>query len=199
RKSVLDYVLDDSKRLNAKLGKGDQQKLDEFTTSIREVEKRVEAARAQNAAITKPDMPRPEGIPEKLSEHMELMYDMLALAFRMDVTRIGTYMIARDGSDRTFHELDISEGHHSLSHHGHAPDKLASIKKIDYFHMQHFARFLEKLQDIKEGTGTLLDHSMIMLGSGISDGDRHNHNDLPVLLAGRGGAAIKPGRTMRYS
>jgi hypothetical protein len=199
RKSVLDYVLDDTRRLNAKLGKSDQMKLDEFTTSIREVEKRVEAARAENAVAVKPDMPRPDGIPEKLSEHMDLMYDMMALAFRMDVTRIGTYMIARDGSNRSFSELDISEGHHSLSHHGHAPEKLAALKKIDYFHMQHFARFLEKLQDTKEGSGTLLDHSMIMLGSGISDGDRHNHNNLPVLLAGRGSGVIKPGRSIKYA
>jgi hypothetical protein len=199
RKSVLDYVLNDTHRLNARLGKSDQKKLDEFTTSIREVEKRVETARAEKTVMAKPDMPRPDGIPEKLSEHMDLMYDLMALAFRMDVTRIGTYMIARDGSNRTFRELDISEGHHTLSHHGHAPDKLAALKKIDYFHLQHFARFLEKLQDIKEGTGTLLDHSMIMLGSGICDGDRHNHNNLPVLLAGKGGNAIKPGRNMRYS
>ena len=199
RKSVLDYVLDDTHRLNNRLGKSDQMKLDEFTTSIREVETRVEAARANNVVLAKPDMARPDGIPEKLSEHMDLMYDLMALAFRMDVTRIGTYMIARDGSDRSFNELGISEGHHSLSHHGHSPDKLAALKKIDYFHMQHFARFLEKLQDTKEGTGTLLDHSMIMLGSGISDGDRHNHNDLPVLLAGKGGGAIKPGRNVKYA
>jgi hypothetical protein len=191
RKSVLDYVLDDSRRLNSSLGQSDRQKLDEFTTSVREIEKRIDTARAQSTAIPKPDMARPEGIPEKLSEHMDLMYDLLALAFRMDITRIGTYMIARDGSDRTFPELDISEGHHSLSHHGHDAQKLAALEKIDHFHMAHFARFLAKLKSTPEGSGTLLDHCMVMMGS-------HNHNNLPVVLAGRGGKAIKPGRHLRH-
>jgi hypothetical protein len=199
RKSVLDYVLDDTRRLNSRLGKSDQQKLDEFTTSIRDVEKRVDSAQARNGQQTKPDMPRPDGIPEKLADHMDLMYDMMALAFRMDVTRISSFMIAHDGSNRTFKDLGISEGHHSLSHHGHAPEKLAALKKIDHFHMTRFAAFLEKLQQTKEGQGTLLDHCMIMLGSGISDGDRHNHNNLPVLLAGKGGGAIKPGRMHEFS
>jgi hypothetical protein len=197
RKSVLDYVLDDSRKLNARLGKSDQQKLDEFTTSIREVEKRVEAAREQNLTAPKPDVSRPEGIPEKLADHMDLMYDMLALAFRMDVTRIGSYMIARDGSDRTFRELGISEGHHTLSHHGHDPQKLEAIRKIDLFHIERFARFVEKLKATREGDGSLLDHTTIMLGSGICDGDRHNHNDLPILLAGRGGGAVKSGRNIK--
>lgn len=199
RRSVLDYVLDDSRRLNASLGKSDQQKLDEFTTSIREIEKRIDAARSRNLAIPKPDMARPEGIPEKLSEHMDLMYDLLALSFRMDITRVGSYMIARDGSDRTFPELDISEGHHSLSHHGHDQRKLALLEKIDHFHVQHFARFLTKLKSIPEGQGTLLDHCMIMMGSGIRDGNRHNHDDLPIVLAGRGGKAIKPGRLISHN
>ncbi|MDB5301341.1 MAG: hypothetical protein JWO87_3004 [Phycisphaerales bacterium] len=197
RKSVLDYVLDDSKKLNARLGKSDQHKLDEFTTSIREVEKRVERARQQNLTAPKPDVARPEGIPEKFADHMDLMYDMLALSFRMDVTRIGTYMIARDGSDRTFRELGISEGHHSLSHHGRDPQKLEAIRKIDLFHIERFARFVEKLKATPEGDGSLLDHTTIMLGSGICDGDRHNHNDLPILLAGRGGGTVKPGRNLK--
>src|SRR5665213_1542923 len=194
RKSVLDYVLDDSRRLNARLGKSDQQKLDQFTSSIREIEKRVETARSQNLVMKKPDMPRPEGIPEKLSEHMDLMYDLLALSFRMDVTRVGTYMIARDGSDRTFPELDIPEGHHSLSHHGRDEKKLEALKKIDHFHVLHFARFLEKLKNTPEGHGSLLDNCMVMMGSGIRDGDRHDHDHLPIVLAGKGGGAIKPGR-----
>jgi hypothetical protein len=204
RKSILDFVAEDARRLDRSLGKSDHQKLDEFTTSIREIEKRVEAARLeqQRAAEQKkpfePTVARPDGIPGDFAEHMKLMCDMLVLAFQMDVTRISTLMIARDGSDRAYREIGLSEGHHTLSHHQRRPEKLEAIGKINLYHMKQFAYFLEKLNSIKEGDGTLLDNSMIMLGSGIGDGDRHNHDDLPILLAGRGGGAVSPGRHIRY-
>jgi uncharacterized protein DUF1552 len=190
RKSILDFVADDSRH-----------KLDEFTSSIREIEKRVEAARndeLNKPQQVKPDMARPDGIPGEITEHMKLMVDLFALALQMDVTRIGTIMVARDGSDRRFPDLGISEGHHSLSHHGGDKDKVEQIRKIDRYHMEQFAYFLQKMKSIKEGDGTLLDHSMIMLGSGISDGDRHNHDELPIVLAGKGGGFIKPGRHIRF-
>jgi Protein of unknown function (DUF1552) len=196
RKSVLDFVADDAKSLQSKVGKDDQRKLDEFTTSIREIEKRIEAARAHPVPV--PDDQRPGGIPADFTEHQRLMYDMMVLAFRMDLTRISTFMVAHEGSDRHYRDIGVTEGHHTCSHHGAAAEKIESVKKIDVYHMQQFAYFLEKLKSIPEGNGTLLDNSMIVLGCGIGDGDRHNHNELPILLAGRAGGTLKPGRHVRY-
>jgi hypothetical protein len=202
RKSVLDFVSEDTRRLERQVGAADKQKLDEFTTSIREVEKRVESARTAAAAgaqqAIKPDMARPDGTPKDFAEHYKLMADLLVLAWRMDLTRVSTLMVARDGSNKTYRELGLTEGHHTCSHHGKDEAKIAAIKKIDLFHMEQFAYFVQKLKETKEGNGSMLDNSMVMLGSGISDGDRHNHNELPVLVAGRGGGAIKPGRHTRY-
>ncbi|HEV8604050.1 MAG TPA: DUF1552 domain-containing protein [Tepidisphaeraceae bacterium] len=198
RKSILDFVAEDAKRLDRQLGKVDQQKMDEFTTSIREIEKRIVMMQKQEAEQKKPDMARPEGIPGDMTEHMKLMCDLLVLAFQMDITRVSTVMVARDGSDRHYRWLNITEGHHTLSHHGGNAAKIESIRKIDRYHMEQFAYFLQKMKSIKEGSGTLLDHSMIMLGSGISDGDRHNHDELPIVLAGKGGGFIKPGRHIRF-
>jgi hypothetical protein len=197
RRSILDFVLSDTRRLNGRLGSSDRQKLDEFTTSIRQIEKRIDAARSAKP-LPKPDMARPDGIPERFSEHMELMFDLLVLAFRMDLTRVSTYMVARDGSDRAYPEAGVTDGHHTMSHHGNDPHKIKSIKKIDLFHMQQIARFVQKLHETKEGEGTLLENSMVVIGCGISDGDRHNHNDLPILLAGRGGGAIQQGIVRKY-
>jgi hypothetical protein len=199
RKSVLDFVADDAKRLNGRLGHNDRHKLDEFTTSIREIERRVEAARAQKPEeAPRPEFERPAGVPGELAEHIKLMWDLLALSFQADVTRVSSFMIANDGSNRSYRNLGINEGHHSLSHHGRNPEKVDQIKKIDRYHVEQFAYFVQKLKATPEGEGTLLDNCMVMMGSGISDGDRHNHNDLPILLAGRGGGTITPGRHVRY-
>ena len=188
---MLDFVAEDTRRLQRQLGRADQDKIDEFTTSIREVEKRVESARRgggnRQSAGAKPDMQRPEGIPPQFDEHMKLMCDLLVLAWRMDLTRVSTLMIARDGSDRTFPEIGITEGHHALSHHGADQAKLDAIRKIDHYHMQQFAYFIEKLKNTPEGGGSMLDHCMVMVGCGISDGNRHNHDELPILVAGRAG------------
>jgi hypothetical protein len=197
RKSVLDYVADDAKSLESKLGKDDQRKLDEFTTSVREIEQRVEAAK-NHPPQPMPEVDRPTGIPGDFTEHQKLMYDMMALAFRMDLTRISTFMIAHEGSDRHYRDLGINEGHHTVSHHGAANDKIEAVKKIDLYHMQQVAYFLEKLKNTPEGNGSLLDNSMILLGCGIGDGDRHNHNELPVLMAGKAGGAFKPGHHVKY-
>jgi hypothetical protein len=197
RKSILDYVGDDAKGLQAKLGKDDQRKLDEFSSSIREIEKRIESAR-DNPVPALPDSARPEGIPTDFSEHQKLMYDMMVLAFRMDLTRISSFMIAHEGSDRRYKNLGINEGHHTCSHHGSAADKIEAVKKIDLYHMEQVAYFLEKLKNTPEGNSNLLDNSMVLLGCGIGDGDRHNHNDLPILMAGRAGGALKPGRHIEF-
>ena len=127
------------------------------------------------------------------------MYDMMALAFRMDLTRISTFMVAHEGSDRHYRDLGINEGHHTSSHHGNDAAKIEAVKKIDLYHMQQFAYFIEKLKSIPEGSGSLLDNCMVLLGCGIGDGDRHNHNDLPVLMAGRAGGALKPGQHVRFT
>ena len=196
RKSILDFVVDDARGLQSQLGKDDQRKLDEFTSSIREIELRIEMARA-NPVSAPPDAGRPAGIPGDFAEHQKLMYDMMTLAFRMDLTRISTFMVAHESSDRRYPHLGISEGHHTSSHHGSALDKIEAVKKIDLFHMQQVAYFLERLKSTPEGNGTLLDNCMVMLGCGIGDGDRHNHNELPVLMAGRAGGALKPGRHVK--
>lgn len=202
RKSILDFVADDAKKLSRDLGKSDQRKLDEFTTSVREIEKRVERDRAQQAkndALAKiPDVKLPEEIPDDIQEHFRLMTDMLVLAFQMDLTRVSTFMVASDGSDRTYRMLGISEGHHTLSHHGNNKDKIDQIRKIDRFHVEQFAYFLRRLAETKEGERNLLDNSMVLFGCGIGDGNRHNHHDLPILLAGRGGGTITPGRHLQY-
>lgn len=199
RRSILDFVADDSKSLESKLGKADQQKLDEYTTSIRQIEKQIEKARLQAAKPMDPGMSRPGGIPEDFKEHMNLMCDLMIMAFRLDLTRISTCMVARDGSERTYRWLGLSDGHHTLSHHGRKPEKLEAIAKIDRFHVEQYAYMLEKMKSIKEGDRTLLDNSMILFGAGISDGNRHNHNNLPILLAGRGGGTINPGRHIPFN
>jgi hypothetical protein len=199
RQSILDAVADDTASLNRQLGKSDQHKLDEFTTSLREIETRIEKSRQEsNGNFKQPDMHRPDGVPGDITEHMKLMCDMMVLAFQMDITRISTFMVARDGSDRLYRNLGVTEGHHTSSHHGRDSKKIDAIQKIDLYHMQQIAYFLEKLKSIKEGDGTLLDHSMIMVGAGIGDGDRHNHDELPVFVAGKANGAITPGRHVRY-
>jgi hypothetical protein len=198
RKSILDFVADDSRRLAQQLGKDDQRKLDEYASSVREIEKRVDKARELDKQTVRPDMPRPDGVPGDMAEHMKLMCDLLWLAWRTDQTRVATCMIARDGSNRSYPWLGVKEGHHSVSHHGRNPDKLDAIKKIDLFHLQMFAYFVDKLRTTKEGDGNMLDHSLIMLGSGISDGDRHNHDDLPIITLGKGNGLITPNRHVTY-
>jgi hypothetical protein len=201
RKSVLDFVAEDSKRLEKKLGSTDKAKFDEFTTSIREIEKRIDLAKAKDvalAAVPQPKMDRPAGIPGTTAEHMRLMVDLLVLAYQMDMTRVATVMVARDGSNRNFPDLGIKEGHHSLSHHSGDPAKVAAIQKIDQFHMAQLAYFVERLKSVKEGDRTLLDNTLLVCGSGIGDGNRHNHENLPIILAGRGGGTVKTGRHVVY-
>jgi len=196
-KSVLDFVSNDAKSLHKQLGISDQRKLDEYLSAVRDIEQRI--ARAdQGPAVTDDQIKLPEGVPSDYAEHLRIMGDLMVLAFQTDTTRICTYIFADEGSNRSYKNLNIGEGHHELSHHGRNKDKLESLRKINHFHMQNFAYILEKMRSTKEGDGTLLDHSMIVYGSGISDGDRHNHNDLPVILAGRGNGTLTPGRHMKY-
>lgn len=196
RASVLDFVLEDSKRLEGRLGTGDRQKLDSFQTSVREIERRIQTARAEgdNGPTPPEGYQAPLGVPRKFSEHVDLMFDMMLLAFRMDLTRVSTFAMANDGSNRTFPEINIREGHHHLSHHQNNADMIEKIRRIDRFYLDRYVAFVDRLAATPEGDGSLLDNCMVMYGCGISDGNRHNHEDLPIVLAGRGGGAIDTGR-----
>jgi hypothetical protein len=199
RKSVLDFIRDDSKSLQAQLGKSDQQKLDEYFTSVRDIEVRMARASSLPPLAVPSDFPRPAGIPESYEEHIRLMADLLVLAFRTDATRVCTFVLANEGSNKAYPWIGVNEAHHELSHHGRDPAKLAKIRAINQFHIRQFAYLLAKLKATKEGDGTLLDHCMIAYGSGNSDGDAHNHDNLPILLAGRAGGSIRTGRHLRFA
>jgi hypothetical protein len=196
RKSVLDFVQEDAAELRSELGADDRRKMDEYLTSMREVEARVGRAGAADPAV--PPLARPPGVAADYPEHLRLMCDILVLAFQADVTRVSTLVFANEFSNRPYPCIDVRDGHHDLSHHDNDPDKLAKIREINRFHVGRFAYLLGRLKAVREGDGTLLDHCVIAYGCGNSDGNRHNHDDLPILLAGRGGGTIKPGRHVRY-
>ncbi|WP_149497653.1 DUF1552 domain-containing protein [Roseiconus lacunae] len=199
RKSILDFALEDAKRLHRVLPTVDQRKLDEYLYAVRDVEKRLGGA--ERLRLTEdgvPDYPRPSGVPKELEQHSDLMMDMVTLAFQTDSTRILSFMFTNAGSNRSYKQIDVSEGHHELSHHGKSEHKQAQIAKINCFHLDRFAYLLGRLRSVPEGRSNLLDNSLIVYGSGISDGDRHNHDDLPILLAGSGGGRIKTGRHVAY-
>lgn len=195
RKSILDYVMQDTQRLERRLGKNDRKKIDEFQTSIREIERRVQMNTSSEQKLL-PDIKPPTHQPTKLSERIDLMYDMMVLAFRMDVTRISTFMLGNGGSNARFDELDIRDGHHTLSHHRNNAEMVEKIRKIDRYYVEGFAKFIQKMADTPDGKGTLLDHSMVLYGSGISDGNRHNHENLPIIMAGTANGSISTGRVI---
>jgi hypothetical protein len=199
-KSILDFVTEDAKQLNKTLGQGDQRKLDEYLSSVREVELRIEKARSANSApAPKPDMKQPAGIPKDVAEHMKLMADLMVLAFQTDLTRVATLPLSNDGSNRPYKFIDVPEGHHDLSHHGSDPVKLAKIAKINKFYLEQLAYLVGKLKAAKEADGsTLLDNIMLVYGSGLGDGNAHNHDNLPILLIGKGGGTISSGRHIVY-
>lgn len=198
RRSILDAVAEDAKDLQSKLGKTDRRKLDEYFTSVREIEERIVRSEKQ-AEQAKPDFALPAGVPSDLQEHCRLMADLMVLAFRTDTTRVATFMLANEGSNRSYPMVGVSEGHHSLSHHQNKQDKIDEIRKIDRFLAMQFAYFVEKLKSTKDGAGTLLDNSMVLYGSGISDGNRHDHHDLPVVIAGKAGGTIATGRHLKVN
>jgi len=199
RGSILDLVREDAKAFQSRLGATDRRKMDEYLTGLRETEVAIQQQVKFKASIPKPTFPKPEGIPGDFTEHLKLMYDLLALALQTDSTRIATMMVQREGSNRAYPHIGVSDGHHDLSHHGNSAEKKAKIAKINRFHIEQFSAFLAKLKTLREGSGTVLDNSMIVCGSAIADGDRHAHHDLPVLLAGGGAGALKPGRHVRYA
>ncbi|HWE38469.1 MAG TPA: DUF1552 domain-containing protein [Isosphaeraceae bacterium] len=196
RQSILDLVAEDANALKNRLGANDRRKLDEYLTSVRELERRI--AQVAKSPTDAPKAAKPTGIPEDYKEHIRLMLDLVALAFQGDVTRVATFVFANEGSNKSYAFIGIPEGHHDLSHHGNDAEKKRKIRDINRFHMEQFASFLDKLKGAREGDAPLLDRCMVLYGSGISDGNAHNHNDLPILLAGKGSGTIKPGRHVRY-
>lgn len=196
-KSILDFALQGASNFNKRLGKLDQEKLSEYFTSVRELEKRIE--REEKNWEKLPDLKSPVGIPENYRAHLRLMFDMMVLAFQSDSTRISSFLLAHDGSNRSFRDIGVPEGHHSLSHHKNDPEKIKKLAKIDHFYSEQFAYFIDKLSTTQEIDGSrLIDHCMIVFGGGISDGNRHRHSDLPVLLAGGSSHGLTTGRHVDY-
>lgn len=193
QRSILDFVLEDAKALNRELGRNDQLKLDEYMTGVREIERRIE--RAERFGLPEdPGVEAPAGVPGSFEEHIRLMMDMLVLAFETDSTRVATFLLAHDGSNRSFKEIGVPDGHHYISHHQGNTESLDKLAKIDLFYSRQFAYFLEQLQSRKDVDGnSLLHNSMVVWGSGLADPDYHRHTDLPVVLAGHGGGTIKTG------
>jgi hypothetical protein len=197
RLSVLDFVMEDASQLKARLGANDQRKLDEYLSAVRELETQI-ARTDPLPSEAEVGYARPAGVPTDYQDHARVMLDILALAFRGDLTRISTMVFANDGSNRPYKSIGVPEGHHDLSHHGGNKEKQAKITKINRFHVTQLAYFLYKLKCIPEGDSTLLDNSMVVYGSGIGDGNRHNHDELPILVAGKGGGTLKTGRHLAY-
>jgi hypothetical protein len=193
---ILDYVLEDASRLDRRLDGRDRAKLDQYLTSVREIEQRIETS--ERLPVKNPSVESPAGVPDSYADHIDLMFDMLMLAFQTDSTRVATLLLAREGSNRSFNEIGIAEGHHNLTHHKNDPEIIAKVKQIDHWYIQRLARFLEKMEATKDVDGqSLLAHSMIMYGSGNADGNHHTHDNLPILLAGSGGGTLQPGRFVK--
>jgi hypothetical protein len=199
RKSILDFVSEDTEALSRKLGTADRRKLDEYLYAVRQIERRIDQSEKIRAGDTDiPVVPRPVGTPKDFGEHVHLMMDMMVLAFQTDATRIVTFMYTNAGDNRSYNNVGVNQGHHSLSHHGNDPKKLSEISKINRYHTTLLTHFLDRMTAVREGDGTLLDNSLVQYGSGIGDGNRHNHDDLPILLIGRGGGTIVSGQHRRY-
>ncbi|GIK32418.1 MAG: DUF1552 domain-containing protein [Armatimonadetes bacterium] len=197
RISILDLVAEDAAELKRKLGSRDKLKIEEYFTSVRDIETRLERMEESEAKLVKMGQ-KPTGVPSDYGEHVRLMGDMMILAFQADLTRISTFMFANEGSNRNYRNIGISDGHHDISHHGKQAEKLEKKRQIDRFHVEQLAYILNRMRSIREVEGTLLDNTMLLYGGGIGDGDRHNHDDLPILLAGRGAGKLKPGRHVRF-
>lgn len=200
RQSILDLVSEDVTRLQTRVGEADRRKLDEYFTGLRELEQRIQKAEAdarETAGAARPKLAVPEGTPGDLEQHVRLMFDLMTLAFQTDTTRVATFMLANEGSNRAYGAAGVTDGHHQISHHQNDQEKIAKLRKIDRFLVSQFAYFLDKLSQVHEGEQSLLDHSLVLYGSGLSDGNRHRHDDLPIVLAGQAGGRIATGRHVK--
>ena len=197
RQSILDMVAADASELKKSLGQTDRRKLDEYFTSVRDIERRIERLREAPRGKV-PDFTVPEEIPEETREHIRLMFDLMVLAFQSDTTRISTFMLANEGSNRTYPVVGVNDGHHGLSHHQNDEEKVKKIAKIDKFFAGEYAYFLKRLKETPDGEKTLLDNSLILYGCAIGSGNRHNHDKLPILMAGKGGGQVRTGEHVRF-
>jgi len=198
RASLLDFVKDDLSRLGKTLGPADRTRLNQYLESVREVERRIQKSEHDAADNHLPDLDRPVGVPAAYADHARLMFDLQVLAMQGDVTRVTTFQLARETSNRTYPEIGVPDPHHPLSHHGNDPAKIARMSKINAFHVSLFAEFLQKLASVKEGNGTLLDHSLLLYGSGMGNPNVHDHINLPVIVAGGAAGGMKGGRHIKF-
>jgi hypothetical protein len=196
-KTILDFVIGEAKGLERSLGTGDRQKLAQYLDAVRDVERRIQTAEAQSGREL-PLFEQPASVPDTFEKYIRLMFDMLALAYQADLTRVGTFMIGRELSGRSYPEIGVPDGHHGCSHHQNDPSKLAKLSKVNTYHISQFAYFLDKLKNTPDGDGSLLDHSIMFYGSGISDGNIHFHMDLPAVLVGGVAGKTKGGRHIHY-
>src|SRR5882762_1503608 len=197
--SLLDWFNEDIARLNRKLGPGDRAKVNHYLETVREVERRLQKAEADAANNPLPDLDRPVGVPAAYADHARLMFDLQVLALQGDVTRVITFQLARETSNRTYPEVGVSDPHHPLSHHGNDPEKIAKMAKINQFHVSLFAEFLGKLKATADGNGSLLDHSLYLYGSGMGNPNVHDHINLPILVAGGAAGGMKGGRHIKFA
>ena len=198
QKSVLDYVTASLSRLQRRLSTGDKRKIDEYFESVRDVERRIALAEAQNASLELPHLERPGAVPDDYAQYSKLMIDLQVIAWQTDMTRVASFMLGRDGSNRSYREIGISDGHHSISHHQGDDERLDKLIKIDELHVSMFAYLLQRLRDTPDGEGTLLDHSLVAFGSSISESNIHTHDDLPIVVAGTANGQLKGNRHLVY-
>jgi hypothetical protein len=198
QKSVLDYVSGSLSRLRMGLAAGDKRKLEEYLEAVRDIERRIQLAEHQNATLELPVIDRPGAIPDDYMHYTKLMIDMQVVAWQTDMTRVASLMLGRDGSNRAYREIGISDGHHSISHHQGDQEKVDKLIKIDELHVGMFAYLLDKLKQTPDGDGTLLDHSLVLFGSSLSESNIHTHDDLPIVLAGSANGQLKGNRHLAY-
>jgi hypothetical protein len=194
QKSVLDYVTGSLSRLQGNVGAADKRKLDEYLEAVRDIERRIQLAEEQNLTLQLPHMERPSAVPDDYEQYAKLMMDMQVIAWQTDMTRVSSFMLGRDGSNRAYREIGISDGHHSISHHQGDAERLEKLIKIDELHVSMFAYLLKKLKETPDGDGSLLDHSLIVFGSSLSESNQHTHDDLPIVLAGTANGQVKGNR-----
>jgi hypothetical protein len=185
-------------RLQGNVGTGDKRKLDEYLEAVRDIERRIQRAEEQNVTMQLPHMERPSAVPDHYEEYSKLMMDLMVIAWQTDMTRVASFMMGRDGSNRPYREIGISDGHHSISHHQSDPERVEKLIKIDELHTAMFAYLLKRLKETPDGDGTLLDHSLVLFGSSLSESNIHTHDDLPIVVAGGGAGQVKGNRHLVY-
>ena len=198
RRSILDFVTEDTNKLKREVGPTDRRKLDEYLGSIRDIERQLERSAKDNTQVD-PGMAQPYGMPADFAEHFKLVTDMLTVALQADLSRVFSFLVTREGTSRSYREIGIPDGHHPLTHHQNKPDLMEKVSQINTYHVKQFAGWVEKLKSIREADGSsLLDNCQIVYGAGLTDGNRHNHEDLPTIMVGRAGGKIRPGVRRLY-